>query len=285
MILPEPTSVHSISGWGDTNLHVPEFGNPDGPPLVLVHGWSQAHQSWARQISSPLADEYRLVVPDLRGHGSSAKPVAPENYATSLPWAHDIAALLDALSLEKPVLVGWSMGGWVVQDYLRHHGDDALAGISLVGSSVASGTFSDPDALALRQSDKAVIAADMFSPDLTKNIRSTTEFVKACFHSPLPADDLAFVVGFNMSCPHDIRAIARGRNEDHKPDLAKVSCPAIVQWGKHDRIGAEPMMREAQNALPDARLHIYGESGHAPFWDEAHAFNADLSAFVAEVQQ
>ena len=70
----------------------------------------------------------------------------------------DIAAVLDELKPSKPVLVGWSMGGWVVGDYIRHHGDAALAGFALIGSSVASGQSLPAEALKERQSDPAIAA-------------------------------------------------------------------------------------------------------------------------------
>ncbi|MEP2027404.1 MAG: alpha/beta hydrolase [Paracoccaceae bacterium] len=264
-------------------MSVPEYGNENGAPIVLVHGWSQSHQSWSRQLSGPLADEFRLVTPDLRGHGSSGKPEGRENYDTSISWAEDLHAVIDTLELHAPVLVGWSMGGWVVQDYIRHFGDAAIGGISLVGSSVASGTFTEPRALNSRTSDTAVTAEGMYSADLTTNIEATVDFLKACYASQLTSEELAFAVGFNMCCPPKIRKAARGRSENHKPELARVTCPAIVQWGAHDRIGADPMSRETADAIPGARLITYKNSGHAPFWDEAIKFNADLAAFANEV--
>ena len=285
MNLPSPNHCHTIAGWQGTALHVPEFGNPEGPSIVLVHGWSQSHQSWARQLSGPMAENYRLITPDLRGHGASEKPGGSEKYDNSVPWAEDLNALITELSLDRPVLVGWSMGGWVVADYIRHFSDAAIGGLSLVGSSVASGTFTAPEALAARTSDAAVTAEGMYGADLTANVQATVEFVKACYATPLTGDDLAFAVGFNMCCPPDIRKAARGRSDDHKPDLAKVTCPAIVQWGARDRIGAEPMPQETADAIPGARLIRYQNSGHAPFWDEAKEFNADLAAFANEVNQ
>ena len=67
--------VHLVRGGGGLRLHVREWGKADGPPILFIHGWSQNHLCWARQYESALADEFRLVAYDLRGHGMSEAPL------------------------------------------------------------------------------------------------------------------------------------------------------------------------------------------------------------------
>lgn len=275
-----PQHIHTVSGWQDIPLHVPEFGDPDGPAIVLVHGWSQSHLSWERQLDGPLADRFRLIAPDLRGHGQSGKPDAPENYNHSAPWAGDINAIIKQLGLVRPILVGWSMGGWVVQDYLRMHGDADIAGFSLVGSSGSTGRHTPVEALEKRTGDSAVSAKGMFESDLPTNIAATIAFVKACFATPLAADDLATMVAFNMLCPPHVRRAARIRHEDYTDTLAKTRVPALVQWGVHERLAVAPMPQHTVDVLPKGRAICYAHSGHAPFWEEAEQFNADLADFA-----
>ena len=165
-MIPAPRHTTRVQGWMEVPLHVPEWGNPDGPPILFVHGWSQAHQSWAHQLGGAL-DDFRLIAPDLRGHGMSAKPEAASHYDASTPWGTDIANIIATLKLDNPYLVGWSMGGWVVGDYIRHHGDTDLTGFALIGSSVATGRNLPATALAERQGDPAVAAKGMFGDDRT----------------------------------------------------------------------------------------------------------------------
>jgi pimeloyl-ACP methyl ester carboxylesterase len=275
-----PRQTHSVTGWQGVPLYLAEYGNPDGIPLVLIHGWSQSHQSWARQFTGPLADACRLIVPDLRGHGLSGKPGGAEHYNASTPWAGDVHAIIETLALQKPLLIGWSMGGWVVQDYLRVHGDGALAGFGLVGSSVTTGRHSPVEALEQRENDTAVRATGMYVDELGENLAATIAFVKVCFSTQLAADDLATMTGFNMLCPPHIRAAARKRHEDYRSDLAKTTVPALVQWGVHERLIVGPMSQQTVDALPNGRSIEYGQSGHAPFWEEADAFNVDLLDFA-----
>ena len=88
------TRVHAVRGGG-LRLHVREWGKPDGPPILFIHGWSQNHLCWAKQYESSLADEFRLVAYDLRGHGMSEAPLEPEHYTDGELWADDVAAIID----------------------------------------------------------------------------------------------------------------------------------------------------------------------------------------------
>ena len=119
-----------------TRLAVYEWGNPAGPEVLLVHGFAQSHLCFVPQFQSALAQQFRLVAFDQRGHGASDQPSDPAAYQGSRVWADDIATVLDAMRLERPVLVGWSMGGRVIRQYLMTHGDGRLAGLNFVASLV-----------------------------------------------------------------------------------------------------------------------------------------------------
>lgn len=271
---------HDITGHNGVNIATFEGGNPDGPPLLLVHGWSQHHLSWSRQMSGPLADKYRLIAPDLRGHGASDKPLDAESYNNSHPWAGDFDAIIKALNLDNPLLVGWSMGGWVLNDYIRVHGDAAISGICLIGTAVATGKFAPPEAWKMRMGDLDVKAEGMYSDDYATALEATIRFIQACVATPLPAHDLALMTAFNMLCPPQVRHAARVRQEDWQPSAAKMTKPALILWGQHERLAPKPMADQALATIPNARELVYEISGHAPFWEESDRFNADLAAFA-----
>jgi pimeloyl-ACP methyl ester carboxylesterase len=215
-----------VTGAGGVGLHVAEFGPPDAPPILLVHGWSQHSLSWMKQTGGALAERFRLIVPDLRGHGASDKPDDAACYDNPQPWADDVAAVIEALALERPVLVGWSMGGWVCCDYLGAHGDAAIAGLVLVGSSSRSGALADPAVAAQRRPEAR--AEGMYSTNEKVALEATIAFVKACFAAPLSKQDLAFMVGFNMLVPPHVRKAARLRSGDYRPALSALTKPAMV---------------------------------------------------------
>ena len=130
--------AHAVLGGGGLRLHVREWGRPDGPPILFIHGWSQNHLCWAKQYESALADEFRLVAFDLRGHGMSEAPLEPEHYTEAGRWADDVAAIVEELRLDRPVLVGWSYGAFVICDYIRAYGQEGVAAINFVEGAPAN---------------------------------------------------------------------------------------------------------------------------------------------------
>src|SRR5262245_40390004 len=92
-----------------------DWGNPNGPEILSIHGFSQSHLSWIKQVTNDdLAKEFHMVTYDLRGHGNSDKPFEPERYKDSKAWGDEVQAVMDATGLKRPVLVGWSYGGRVM---------------------------------------------------------------------------------------------------------------------------------------------------------------------------
>ncbi|MCW2607485.1 MAG: hydrolase [Frankiales bacterium] len=89
-------------------VHLAEAGDPDAPPLLLLHGWPQHWYAW-RRVVPLLADSYRLLLPDLRGHGWTA---APAHGYDKEQLATDLLGLLDALELPQVQLVGHDWGAW-----------------------------------------------------------------------------------------------------------------------------------------------------------------------------
>ena len=108
--LPEvPGVTHRLVQVGDIRMHVAEAGVPDGPPLLMLHGWPEHWYSW-RKVMPLLADRYRLIAPDLRGHGWTDAP--PRGYGKE-EMADDVARLLDELGLEQVNLVAHDWGGYI----------------------------------------------------------------------------------------------------------------------------------------------------------------------------
>ena len=109
MLLPPLPGVrHRSVDVGDLPVHLAELGDPDAPPLLLLHGWPQHWWSW-RRVAPLLADSYRVLMPDLRGHGWSG---APRTGYDKEQLATDLLGLLDALDLPRVQLVGHDWGGW-----------------------------------------------------------------------------------------------------------------------------------------------------------------------------
>jgi pimeloyl-ACP methyl ester carboxylesterase len=273
--------THSVTGSGGLRLHVREWGDADRPAILFVHGWSQCHLCWAAQYESALAQEYRLVALDLRGHGMSEKPLAPEHYVDPRIWATDIAATIDQLSLQGPILVGWSYGGFVICDYLRAYGADGIGAVNFVGGAVALGpkafgTLIGPGFL------------DHFAgatvDDLPTNINAMRRFVRACTREPLPADLHEAVLCWNMVVPARVRAALGSREINSDDVLASLSVPVLVTQGREDIVVLPAMAEHILGTCPNAKASWYSGVGHAPHLEEAQRFNDELAGLARRVR-
>ena len=99
----EPVREYDIRGGGGSNLRAHEWGHRNGPAILFVHGWSQCDMCWDAQVQSPLAERFRMVTFDCRGHGMSAKPLDPGCYADERLWADDLAAVIEQTGLDRPI--------------------------------------------------------------------------------------------------------------------------------------------------------------------------------------
>lgn len=105
--------THSEIAARDGRFHVAEAG--EGPPLLLLHGWPEFWLTW-EPVMQRLADRFRLIAPDLRGFGASSKPAGPWG---APEHAADMLALLEAMGIERPGIVGHDVGGAVMQPLAR----------------------------------------------------------------------------------------------------------------------------------------------------------------------
>jgi len=270
----KPLTVRTPDG---VTISAQEWGNPKGPEIVFIHGFSQASLSWARQVNSDLAKEFRMVTYDLRGHGNSDKPLEPQRYKESKYWADEVQAVIDAAGLKRPVLVGWSYGGRVIADYLRVHGSARLAGLNYVDAV----SKSDPKFFG----EGLKIQPLMLSDDLATNIAATRQFLHNCFEKQPGADDFEVMLAFNMMVPPGVRAAMGGRQLNQDDLLKSMRLPVLVTHGDKDRLVLLAAGKYTAETISGARLSIYPGIGHAPFYEDAARFNAELAAFVREANK
>jgi pimeloyl-ACP methyl ester carboxylesterase len=273
--------VHAVRGGGGLQLHVREWGRSDGPPILFIHGWSQNHLCWAKQYESALADEFRLVAYDLRGHGMSESPLEPENYTDGKLWADDVAAIINVLRLDRPVLVGWSYGSFVICDYVRAYGQDRIAAVNFVEGAVklgeaAFGTLIGPGFL-----DHFVGAT---VDDLPTNIGTMRSFVKVCASKQLSAEDLETALCWNILVPAQIRANLAAREIDCDDVLRALEVPLLVTQGRADTVVLPAMAEYVLATCPGAEASWYDGIGHLPHLEEPDRFNRELAELTRRVR-
>jgi non-heme chloroperoxidase len=265
------TDVRAPDG---TRLAVYEWGNPAGPEVLLIHGFAQSHLCFAPQFQSALAQHFRLVAYDQRGHGASEQPADPAAYQGSRVWADDIAAVLDAKRLARPVLVGWSMGGRVIRQYLMTHGDARLAGINFVASHV----IEDP-----RCRGPGAPKATPEGQSPAAEIEAAVAFLDACYAKKPSEADFRKALAYNMLVPAAVRRAIAGWSTDASQTvaaLAKVRVPTLITHGRKDTVVLPAAVDMTVSALSHARVSWFDDCGHSPFCEDAPRFNDELMAFV-----
>jgi pimeloyl-ACP methyl ester carboxylesterase len=258
-------------------VSVCEWGNPAGPEILFIPGLAQSVLSFNRQTDSALAREFRLVAYDLRGHGLSDKPADPACYQEGRRWADELAAVLAAKRLRKPVLVGWSLGGRVLRQYLMHYGDGALSGINFL----ASRPIEDPGIVG--PASKAMQNAT--ARDLTGRIATSVAFLRACYEKQPTDADFVTAVAYNFLLPFEVRDAIGGWATD--PDavraaLAAVKVPTLVTHGRRDQLILPAAAAMTAAAIKGATVSLYDDCGHAPFYEDAARYNRELAAFVTK---
>jgi non-heme chloroperoxidase len=270
---------HTITGGRDVQLHVVETGDPSGRPIVFIHGFSQCWLSWSRQLNSDLADRYRLVAMDLRGHGLSEKP--RDGYADSRQWADDVDAVIQALKLDRPVLCGWSYGPLVILDYLRHYGEEAIGGMTFVGGITKLGS---EEANLVITPEFFSLVPGFFSADVEESVGSLRSLVHNCLTQTPSAEDLFLMLGYNVSVPPYVRQALLSRSVDNDDLLPTIRKPVLIVHGAQDANVKPAIVDQHKVLLAHAHVQVMPNVGHAPFWDETAAFNEHLRAFCERLE-
>lgn len=267
----KPIHVRSSDGVA---IAAQEWGNPDGAEILFIHGFNQCHLSWRKQVTDPqLAARYRMVTFDLRGHGHSDQPADLSAYLPEQHWADDLAGVIAAAGLKRPVVVAWSFAGRVTGDYLRAYGDGGLAGINYVNPRAAP----DHPLFGPDQQHLDPMQVD----DLATNIAGTRAFLRACFERQPDPDDFETMLAFNMIVPPKVRAAILDRQREVTDALDTIRVPVLVTFGREDQIILEAMALHVAARVKHARVSLYDNIGHSPFWEDAPRFNAELAAFVS----
>jgi pimeloyl-ACP methyl ester carboxylesterase len=263
-----------ITGGGGVRLHVVEAGNPTGQPVVFIHGSSQCWLAWSRQMSSELADSYRLVAMDMRGHGLSDKPT--DGYGDSQLWADDVRAVLKALSLDHPILCGWSYGPLVILDYLRHYGETDIRGVNFVGGVTKLGSEA---AMSVMTAEFLALVPGFFSADVEECVRSLGSLLHLCFAEDLSSEDRYRMLGYSVSVPPYVRQGLFSRALDNDDLLPRLRKPVLITHGTGDAIVKASVIDQQMKRIASARIQMMA-TGHACFWDDAAGYNRCLREFA-----
>jgi pimeloyl-ACP methyl ester carboxylesterase len=262
-------------------LAVRTAGPLDAPPIVLVHGWAQSSRVFTAQLGSSLAERFRLIAVDLRGHGESEVPAA--GYDDPAQWAADIRAVLDYAG-RPSVLLGWSYGGLVITDYLREFGSADVAGLVYVGAITELGRGRRGGRTGPGMRDAL---PDVLSEDREVAGKAMRGFVTGMSASKLASRPNALgsaLLQDALRVPPRVRGALFRRDVSSADVLAAVDVPTLVVHGDADTVVDIDAGRFTAETVPGARLRVFEGVGHLPFLERATQFDEVLGEFADECQ-
>jgi pimeloyl-ACP methyl ester carboxylesterase len=248
-----------------------------GTPVVLLHAFPLDGRMWAPQAEA-LADTgtYQVILPDLRGFGAAKEQVVEEAGMDLL--ADDLARLLDDRGLDRVVLGGLSLGGYVAFAFVRRHAD-RLSGLLLL-STRAGADAEEARAKRLAMADRVLAEGNGFVPEVMlprllgpTTLKERPELVQRVT---------------SLIAEQDPRAVAAAqRGMAARPDssdvLGSIAVPTLVVTGEEDKLTGPDEGRELAAGIPGARFLLVEQAGHLVNLERPEVVNEALLDFVAPI--
>ncbi|MGH2494155.1 MAG: alpha/beta fold hydrolase [Ktedonobacteraceae bacterium] len=243
------------------STHMFEAGASSSPPLLYLHG-TYLGNLWL-EFHTTLAQQFHVFAPDTPGFGLTARPDWMRDMSDYILYFRD---LLDTLGLEKAILVGHSLGGWMAAELAVWYPERVeklvlsnSAGIRVKGSPIA----------------------DLFA-------MNAQEVMMACFDdfsaaAPLmPAEmNVDYLIGQYRQLT-TLASLAWNPSYDPKLErrLARITCPTLIVWGEHDRL-IPPVYAEAfHHAIAGSEVVMLSGTGHMPMFEKPQEWSAAIADFL-----
>lgn len=251
-------------------LHYQDRG--DGPPIVFVHGWGGAGDVWDYQVLD-LADRFRCVTVDLRGHGDSDKPWGCYDYDL---FCRDLQSLLTGLGLEDVTLVGWSMGGHIGLKYVISIGA-RVSRLVITGSGPRFWQAEDAPYGTPADQVQGLLDAVRFARAETIAGLYGNNFHRTDLEA---TRDWFIQMGLKVPAFVGVSSFEAIVAEDLRPALGSIRIPVAVFSGRHDQIWDPQWSRVAATSIPGAELRYFDNSGHVAFIEDRVEWNQELERFI-----
>ena len=244
-----------------------ELGNPKGEPLLLLHGYTDSSRSWS--LVAPYLSDYRLLIPDQRGHGAAD---APACCYTISNYADDARLFLDAIGVERAAVAGHSMGSMVAMAMAAEY-PERVSSIVLIGSTamapVKRGDWLYEQVSALKA---PFDPNSQFMRDWHPGNQPTT--VDPVFAKAAMDELLAIPLHVWRGVMRELAYVPAGRH------AADVRAPVLVLSGGKDPLFPAEHHASLLKAFPNAQAHVFPDLGHNPNWERPDLVAAAINRFL-----
>jgi pimeloyl-ACP methyl ester carboxylesterase len=253
----ERMSSHRIKS-GDAELAYWTLG--DGPPVVLLHPFPANHEFWL-PVAEVLSTRYRVILPDLRGHGDSEIGEGP---ATMEKHAADLAHVMDAADIGRAPLIGVSIGGYVMFEFWRKH----RGRVAALGLCNTKAPADGPEARGARlQAANEVLehgTEPFFESMIPKLMGKTTREMRP------DLVDGALRMMRKMS-PEDVAQVQRGMaaRPDSIDTLKTINVPTLLVTGDEDILTGVNEAELLRQHIANSQLRVIPKAGHYSPWEQS----------------
>jgi non-heme chloroperoxidase len=253
-------------------LHYAERGDPTGEAIIFLHGYSDSWFSFSRVLPL-LSPSYHAFALTQRGHGDSDKP---ECCYTPNDFAADVDGFMWAVGIDEATLVGASTGALFAQrvalSYPRRVSRLVLIAPQTPAHEVLSGFREE-----VRTLEEPV------PPEFVK------EFQESTIYYPVPEEFLETAISESLKLPAHVwrdylEQAVLSIDHDYVVELRKIEAPTLIMWGEHDALFPREEQERLAEAIPDATLKVYPETGHAVHWERPEEVVRDLEEFMKDAR-
>ena len=258
----------------DFEMYYEDIG--EGPPLVLIHGMGGDSSEWSL-LTPELSKEVRCIAVDLRGHGKSEKPDQP--YTQDM-FADDVAALLDALGVDKAYICGLSMGGFVALKMALNH-PKKVRGLILIDTAARMPTKSIEVGarwakIFAEKGLEAYIEAeirDIFHPMFARRHKDMVNL----FAESMKTRDASTIARIQQGYLKSPLAIEN--------DIKKIKVPTLIIHGREDEVVPVEEAEFMHRQIPNSQIAIIPFSGHAALLERKDFFIDVILYFIEESEK
>jgi pimeloyl-ACP methyl ester carboxylesterase len=248
-----------------------EQGNPMGVTLILLHGLADSRHAFELLLPC-LPPSIHAIAPDQRGHGDAGKPEF--GYRTK-DFTADLVMFMDALLIERAVILGASSGGFAARSFVLDYPERSL-GLVLLGAPAALN-----DNPAVKESWDTTISKlkDPVDPAFVRNF--TTNLVSKA----VPHEFLEKMIRESLKAPAHvwIETVAGMLGEQFPGELAKINVPALIIWGEQDSLLQRAGQEELAKTIPGSSLAVVPGSGHMLYWERPELVASHVVNFIKEI--
>jgi len=251
-------------------------GLNEAPVIIFIHGFPLNKSMWNKQMEA-LKDNYRVIAYDIRGHGKT--DVGTLDFSIDL-FVKDLLGFMDALKIEKTIICGLSMGGYIALNAIQNH-PERFTALILCDTNCTADT---PEAKEKRMNTIQSIkenGVEKLANDLLPNLFAPESFTTSS--EEIVAVKEMIVNTTKESLYKSLNALANRKETCSK--LAEIKVPVLILVGKDDKITPPEAAKAMHEKIAKSLLSILNKAGHLSNLENPKEFNSQLKKFVDTIYQ